>query len=181
MPATIDAQVILGRPILATLGCYVDVRKGQITFKVEGRYAVFCHTKEDVVSPSSSLLDTLSLSPEIDMKDVLDCEDRPDYDWISFENPDQRYIKVEFAAPIPPNMPKAKVFVANESAMSYYCRLAQAVLFMPLIEGSNADFDLGVEQVDHCPPDRLRMHFVLYADNALWHCVMKTKDLQPNF
>ena len=142
---------------------------------------MFSHRKEDVVSPHSSILDALPLSPEINMKVVRNCEDPPDSEWISYEDPNQGYVKVEFAAPIPPNTPEVEVFVANESAMSYYCRLAQAVLFMPLIEGSNADFDLGVEQVDHCPPDRLRMHFVLYADNALWHCLMKTKDLQPNF
>jgi len=39
-------------------------------------------------------------------------------------------------------------------------------------------FDLGVEQVNREPPDRPRVCFVLYVDNALWHRVMKTKDLQ---
>jgi len=61
MPETNDAQIILGRPILAITGCHIDLRKGWIIFEVEGRYAVFCHTKEDVVSPSSSLLDALRL------------------------------------------------------------------------------------------------------------------------
>ena len=46
MPRTYDAQIILGQPILATAGCHIDVRKGRITFEVEGRYVVFCHTKE---------------------------------------------------------------------------------------------------------------------------------------
>ena len=50
---------------------------------------------------------------------------------------------------------------------------------MALIEGFDADFDLGVEQVDSDLPDRARVRFVLYADNALWHLVMKAKDLQP--
>ena len=58
-----DAQIILGRPILATVGCHIDVRKRRITFKVEGRYAVFCHMKEKVVSPNSSLLDDFPPSP----------------------------------------------------------------------------------------------------------------------
>ena len=80
MPETDDAQIIVGRPILPTAGCHIDVRKGGITFKAKGCYAMFCHTKEDVVSPSSSLLDALPLSREIDMKDVFNCDDPPKYD-----------------------------------------------------------------------------------------------------
>ena len=47
------------------------------------------------------------------------------------------------------------------------------------MEGFDIDFDLGVEQFDSDPPDKARVRFFLYADNALWHHVMKTKDLQP--
>ena len=77
MPETDDAQIILGWPNLATAGCQMDVRKGWITFD----------TKEDVVSPSSSLWDALPLSPEINMEDVLNYEDLPDSDRISYEAP----------------------------------------------------------------------------------------------
>jgi len=45
------------------------------------------------------------------------------------------------------------------------------------LEGFNVDFDVGVEQVDSSPSDGLGEQFVLYADGALWHQVMKTKDL----
>jgi len=86
MPETDDAQIILGRPILATAGCHIDIIKGRITFEVERRYVVFCHTKEDVVSLSSCLLDALPLSPEIDMEDVLNCVDPFDSNWI-YEDP----------------------------------------------------------------------------------------------
>jgi len=61
MPETDDAQIILGRPILATTGCHVDLRKGRITFEVEGRYVVFCHMKEKVISPNSSIFDEFTL------------------------------------------------------------------------------------------------------------------------
>ena len=134
MPKTDDAQIILDQPILATVGCRIDVRKGRITFKGEGRYVVFCHLKEDVVSPSSSLLDALPLSPEIDMEDVLNCEDLPDFDWISYEDPDRKYVNVEFAAPMPPNTPEVEVPILNNSSMSDNCRFTQVVLFMPPIE-----------------------------------------------
>jgi len=80
MPETDDAQTILGRPIFATASCHIDVRKGHITFEVEWRYAVFCHIKEKVVSSNSSLLDGFPPSPEIDMEDVLNFEDPPDFD-----------------------------------------------------------------------------------------------------
>jgi len=60
---------------LTIAGCHIDVRKGWITFDMEGRFAVFYHTKED-----SSLLDALPRSPEIDIEDVLSCQDPPDSD-----------------------------------------------------------------------------------------------------
>ena len=30
MPETDDAQIIVGRPILVTIGCYINVRKGRV-------------------------------------------------------------------------------------------------------------------------------------------------------
>ena len=47
------------------------------------------------------------------------------------------------------------------------------------MEGFYPDFDLGVEQVDSNSPNRPWVRFVLYADNALGHRIMKMKDLQP--
>jgi len=108
----------------------------------------------------------------------LDCEDPPDFDWISYEDPNQRYVEVEFAAPVPRNMLMVEAYVSNESSMSDYCRFAQAILSLPPMEGLDIDFDFGAKQVDSSPSDRLRVHFVLYADNALWRKLMKTKDLQ---
>ena len=130
---------------LSTSGCHIVARKGQITFEAKGRYAMFCHTKEDVVFPCSSLLDALPLSPKSDIDDVLSCEDPLDSDQISYEDPNQWYVKVEFTAPIPPNTPKVKVPVPNESSMSNYCHFTQAILSMPTMEGFDGGFDLGVE------------------------------------
>ena len=62
-----DVQIILGRAFMATIGCYIDLRRGQITFEVHGCYAMFCHMEEKAVSPNSSLLDEFPLSPEADM------------------------------------------------------------------------------------------------------------------
>ena len=87
MPETNDAQIILGRPILATASCHINVREGRISFEVEGRFAVFSHKKEDVVSPHSSILDVLPISPEYDIEDVLYDEDPPNSEWISYEDP----------------------------------------------------------------------------------------------
>ena len=80
-----------------------------------------------MVSLNSSLLDALPFSTEIDVEDVLNCEDPSDLNQISHESPNQRYVKVEFTAPMPPNMPKVKAHVSNESSMSDYCRFAQVV------------------------------------------------------
>ena len=57
MLETNNAQMVLGQPFLATASRHIDVRKGRIIFEVKGCYAVFCHTKNDVVSPNSCLLD----------------------------------------------------------------------------------------------------------------------------
>jgi len=54
MPEIDNAQIILGRPISAIASYHINVRKGHITFEVEGHYAVFCHMWSDMVSPSSS-------------------------------------------------------------------------------------------------------------------------------
>jgi len=117
---------------LATAGCHIDVREGRISFEVEGCFAVLSHRNEDAVSPHYSILDALPLSPEIDMEDVFNCEDPPYSNWISYEDPDQGYVKVEFAAPMPPNKHEVEAPVPNESFMSDYCRFAQMILFMPL-------------------------------------------------
>jgi len=71
-----------------TTGCHIDVREGRISFEVEGQFVVFSHKNEDMVSPHSYILDALPVAPEIDMEDVQNCEDPPDFDWISYEDPD---------------------------------------------------------------------------------------------
>ena len=139
---------------------------------------MFCHMKEKLVSSNSSLLDDLPPSPKINMEDVLNCKDSSDFDWISHQDSSQRYVKVEFTAPMSPNMRQVEPYVSNESSISDYYRFAQAVLSFAHMEGLDADFDLGIEQVESSSSNGLRVCF-LYADNALWHQVMKTKDFQP--
>ena len=63
-----------------TDGCHINVRKGRITFEVQGHYAVFYHMKENVVSLNSSLLDEFPLPLKLCTEDVLNCEDPPDFD-----------------------------------------------------------------------------------------------------
>jgi len=92
---------------------------------------MFFHVKEKVVSPNSSLLDAFPPSPEIHIEDTLNCQDPPDFNWIFTENPDQGYVKVEFAAPMPPSILEVEAHASNESTMSDYCRFAQAVLSLP--------------------------------------------------
>jgi len=66
------------------------------------------------------------------MEDILNFEDPFDFDWISSEDPDQRYVKVEFATHMSPSIPKVEAHASNKSAMSNCCRFAQAVLSLPL-------------------------------------------------
>ena len=78
----------------------------------------------------------------------MNCDDPSDSNQISYKDLEQRYVKVKFAALMPPNTPKVEVLVPNKFSMNDYCRFAQTVLSMPPMEGFDADFDLGVEQVD---------------------------------
>ena len=73
-------KLSFGWPILATADCHIDLREGRVSFEVEGRLVVFSRIKKDLVSPHSSILDALPLSPEIDMDHILNCEDPPDSD-----------------------------------------------------------------------------------------------------
>jgi len=88
IPKTDDAQIILGGSILATVHGHINVRKGRISFEVEGIFVVFSHRKGDAVSRHSSILDALPLSLEYDMEDVLNDEDPPDSEWTFDDDPD---------------------------------------------------------------------------------------------
>ena len=156
MPETDDAQIILSRPILAIVGCHIDFREDCISFEVEGRFAVFSHRKEDAVSPHSFILDALPLSHEYDMEDGLHNEDPPYSEWISYEDPDQGYVRVGFSTSMPPSKPEVEAPISNDSSISEYCRFAQVVHSMPPLEGFDANFDVRVEQVDDSPSDEPR-------------------------
>jgi len=147
MTKTNAAQIILGRPFLATLGCNINVKKGWLTFEVEGCYAMFYFMDEIVVSPNSSQSDAFPLSPEIYMEDVLNCQDSPEFDWISTKDLDQGYIKIEFTTPTPPSVPEVEAYASNESPMSDYYRFTEVVLAWRPIEGVDVDFDLGIDMM----------------------------------
>ena len=73
---------------------------------------------------------------------------------------------MEFSAPTPPNKLKVKAPASNDSSMSEYCRFAHIVHSMPPLEDFDANFDVGVEQVDGSPYDRQIERLVLYADGS---------------
>jgi len=85
----------------------------------------------------------------------LNCEDIPDFDRISTEDFDQRYVKVEFAAPMLVDMPKVEAHASNKSTMGDYYRFAQTVLSFPPMEGFKENFNLGVKQGDSSQSDGL--------------------------
>ena len=116
---------------MATAGYHIDVREGCISFKVKGRFAVFSHRKGDAVSPHSSILNALPLSPEYDIEDVLYNEDPSYFERISYEDPDQGYVRVEFSTPMPPNKPEVETPISNDSSISEYCRFTGVIHSMP--------------------------------------------------
>jgi len=48
---------------------------------------MLCHVQEKVISPNSSLLNAFPPSTEISMEDVLNCQDPPNFNWISTKDP----------------------------------------------------------------------------------------------
>ena len=122
---------------------------------------------EKIISLNCFLSDVLPLSPEIKMDDDWSCPDPSNSYWISIEDPDQGYVKVEFTAPMPPSTPEVGVYASNESSMSDYCKFAQVVLSLPPMEGVNLDFDLGIEHDDSGPFDGACYQLFLYADGTL--------------
>ena len=54
---------------------------------------------DKIISPNFFVYDILLLSPEIEMEDAWSCRGPSDFDTISTEDPNQCYVKVEFAAP----------------------------------------------------------------------------------
>ena len=54
----------------------------------------------------------------------MDDEDPLDSKWISYEDSDQWYVRVELFAPMPPSKPKVEVPISNDSSISEYCRFA---------------------------------------------------------
>jgi len=95
-------------------------------------------------------------------------EDPPNSEWISYEDPDQGYVRVEFSAPMPSNKPEVEAPISNDSSLSEYCSFARVCHYMPQLEGFDVDFHVGIKQVDGSPFDGPRERFVLYADGALW-------------
>ena len=95
------------------------------------------------------------------------CPDPSYYNWNLTENPSQGYVKVKFAAPTPLNILEVATYASNEFSMSDYCRFVQLILSLPSMEGTNLDFDLGIEYNDSSLSDGARYEFVLYAWYAL--------------
>ena len=105
---TNDTQIILGMPFLDDSVCSIDVKGGRIKFEVKGCSVMFCFIDKSPAFPNSSQSYAFPLSFDIDMEDGLNCQDPSNFDWISIEDPDQGYVKVEFTAPTPPSVPKVE-------------------------------------------------------------------------
>jgi len=66
-----------------------------------------------------------------------------------------------------PSIPDVETYASNKSSMSDYCRFAQVVLFLPLMEGVDLYFDIGIEYDDLGSSDGTPYRFVLYANGML--------------
>ena len=121
-PTTIYLQ-LADRSVKYPVGILEDVpiKVGDLYVPVD---FVILEMQEKAFPPHSSLSDTFPLSPEIDIEDVLNRQDTPDFGWISTEDPNQRYVKVEFATPRLHSIPKVRAYASNEFTMSDYCKFA---------------------------------------------------------
>ena len=79
---------------------------------------MFCFMNEKIISPNSFLSDVLPISPEIEVEDDQSCHRPSNSDWILTEDPDQSYVKVEFATLTPPSILEVETYASNESSTS---------------------------------------------------------------
>jgi len=76
---------------------------------------------------------------------------------------------LEFPTPTLPSIPEVYAHACNKSTVTDYCRIAQVILSLPLLQGIDADFDLGIKQGGNGQSDGPRTRSILYTDNTLWH------------
>ena len=138
-------QIILGRPFLATSDCKIDVKRGRLTFDAGSSRVEFSFFEDQIVSPTSYASDIVLLSYEIEMDDVWCCANPPIFYWVFTKGTNLDYAEPEFSAPIPPSIIEERSSAFNECSLSAYCRCAQSLKSLPLIEGIDFDFDLGIE------------------------------------
>jgi len=147
MAGEVCTQIILERTFLATSGCKVDVKVGRITIDVGTCHVEFNFFEVRSVSVTSFLSDKVPNSHGIDMDDVWCCIDPPMFDWVSNYGPGLDYAKVEFAAPILPDITEDRPSAFNEGSLNAYCRFAQLLRSLPPVEEVDLDFNLGIESI----------------------------------
>ena len=82
---------------------------------------------------------------------------------------------MKFAAPIPPSITEVKPSAFTEDSTFTYLLTS-----LPLIEGSNFDFDLGIE-FGNGSSDWAYLQIVLYTNPIIWLYLMMKKDLYPKY
>jgi len=74
-------KIVLGRPFLATFGCKINVKGGQLTFDVGTCDIKFNFCEDQIATPALFLSDEVPNSHEIEMDDVWCYIDPTMFDW----------------------------------------------------------------------------------------------------
>ena len=109
---------------MATSSCKIDVKGDRLTFDVGECHAEFNLLEDYNVFPSLFSYDKVTISHEINMYGDLCGIDPPMFDWVSNYGPGLDYAKVEFAAPILPDITEDRPSAFNEGSLNAYCRFA---------------------------------------------------------
>jgi len=155
-------QIILGRPLLATVGYKIDAKEGKLTFDVGEHHVEFglfkgcnsfpctfsCYGCE-VVDPDE-LVSMLDMTPNY--PSIFDCA--------LFEGHGLDGVTVES---LPPNIIEDKPYVINKGYLGDCCRFITLLMSMPPMSGSahELDVDIGLQ---FGPSDGASPHMIVFLD-----------------
>jgi len=165
MPEDSHTQIILGRPLLATAGCTIDVKEGKLTFDVGEKHAKFGLLKDFKPSPSIHSCcgcEVLASNEPVSMLDVT-LNDPSSFDCTLFEGPGHHGVTVNS---LPPSLIEDNPYVVDEDYVSYCYRFITFMMSMPLMSEGVHELDLDFE-LEFRPFDGGGPRMIVFQDSSL--------------
>jgi len=137
-------QIIIGRPLLATASCEINVKEGKLTFEKEENHVEFglfndCESSPSIFSCCGC--EAIILNEHVNILDIHS-NDPPIFYYASFEGQGFDNVKVES---MPPSIVKDEPYAVNERYSSDCCRFVTLIKSMPTVSRVECDIDVDIE------------------------------------